>query len=191
MVRGGGWNKLVIMPIIIIIIIIIIFFPTFVFTRVKKNNNCFCSSACPWPFNRGTRSPSKTLYPPNESPLQPLTFFFNIYAHRLKNNNNINGSSSVTDRQCRCCWQLSVLCMNWVNHWSVRAGADRHYADSTSSPAELLVSSDRRSADASTDCTWTRDTTPHTPISVRPHTWLELLTSYTPVAVCGVTLCYL
>ena len=40
------------------------------------------------------RSPSKTQCPPNESPLQPLTLFFNIYAHRLcagghlKNNNN-------------------------------------------------------------------------------------------------------
>ena len=44
---------------------------------------CFCSSACQWPFNRGTRSPSKTQCPPNKSPLQPLTLFFNIYAHRL------------------------------------------------------------------------------------------------------------
>ena len=44
---------------------------------------CFCSSACQWPFNRGMRSPSKTQCPLNESPLQPLTLFFNIYAHRL------------------------------------------------------------------------------------------------------------
>jgi len=55
---------------------------------------CFCSSACPWPFNRATRSPSKTQCPPNESALQPLTLFFNIYALMLcagrhtKNNNN-------------------------------------------------------------------------------------------------------
>jgi len=44
---------------------------------------CFCSSACPWPFNSGTRSPSETECSPNESPFQPLTLFFNIYAHRL------------------------------------------------------------------------------------------------------------
>ena len=41
-----------------------------------------CSSACPWPFNRGMRSPSKTQCPPNELPLQPLTLFFNIYAKK-------------------------------------------------------------------------------------------------------------
>ena len=33
---------------------------------------------------RGPRSPSKTQCPTNESPLQPLTLFFNIYAHKLK-----------------------------------------------------------------------------------------------------------
>ena len=36
---------------------------------------CFCSSACPWPFNRGMRSPSKTQCPLNESPLQPFNAF--------------------------------------------------------------------------------------------------------------------
>ena len=42
----------------------------------------FLFQRLPWPFNRGTRSPSKIQCPPNESPLQPLTLF-NIYAHRL------------------------------------------------------------------------------------------------------------
>ena len=36
----------------------------------------------------GPRSPSKTQCPPNESPLQPLTLFFNIYAPKNKKNNN-------------------------------------------------------------------------------------------------------
>jgi len=66
----------------------------------------FLSSACPWPFNRGTWSPSKTQRPPNESPLRQLTLFFkgfNIYAHRLcagghKNdaNNNNNNNTRIT-----------------------------------------------------------------------------------------------
>jgi len=34
-------------------------------------------------LQQGMRSPSKTQCPPNESPLQPLTLFFNIYAHML------------------------------------------------------------------------------------------------------------
>jgi len=39
--------------------------------------------------------------PPNELPLQPLTLFFNIYAHRHNNNNNNNNSDPEVIQICR------------------------------------------------------------------------------------------
>ena len=80
---------------------------------------CFCSIACPWPFNRGMRSPSKSQCPPNESPLQLLTLFFNIYAHRLcagghkNNNNNNNMHCPFLIRRTSMSFVDSVMLLNY------------------------------------------------------------------------------
>ena len=75
-------------------------------------------------LQQGNVSPSKTQCPPNESPLQPLTLFFNIYAHRLcagghKNSNNnkiiiiiykrilkVKRNKCFSRRCCECCGRV-------------------------------------------------------------------------------------
>ena len=58
----------------------------FVFSVCCLVTVCSTDNNVPAPVNvpsTGERGRIPKHYPPNESPLQPLTLFFNIYAHRL------------------------------------------------------------------------------------------------------------